>query len=787
MTISSIVVDGLGFSPSLMIRDGYDIAPPSNPSTGTIPVSPSYAAEHSSPNRTPIYQVRIRPSGVHPVGYWKLEETGTATRLDTQGRNDMVPSGSIGTGTGIVGNGAQLVRASSQYFSATVTDDSLQVGGDIQFMIIATVVLDSKPGSMSIVSQYGVSTGGLQTSRSFQLRYESSADRFGFAIRDFGGTEVEVLANVLGPPSIGTYYTIVAWRTKTNINIQVNGLLNTTATSIIPALVSEPLRIGANASGGVAGDFWNGIVDEVILFTNSILTTTQATSYYNSGAVMSYEDFVDSLPSYQFSTSWPVTNEDIGDELLVPIELTKRIDVEKWRFPLTTLIFDLVDHGSVITAMIAAGINGFSCTLYAGFYDLTWAATPVNYALLFTGIIGENQYQSGRYRIWARSPMTAAADRVIFAGANTRLTAACSATDTTFTVEDASAFEPASNLPQTARKLCMIDSDITVYRNKTNTQLQNLLRSTTYGYPVPPAAEPAVPHLVGAAVKELIKTGDLLTTNSGAADDSLHPIELIKDILTKTGKYGLGESHIPINTTELDAAKVELGLDLQYLSVLSEGQSAKAYMEQIYRDLAATPTENEAGQIGIKLHKPASQLSFVGTITDANITEFPRWVRNAENGWNRVYWHYDHMPTLPAGKDYLATYEYRDDTLIAAMGHERTLEIFSKGIRRHWVNQNPAAPTLNWFGATAAFLPARAAAHVNRFGGLYGAHVISCVCLLDRNLLQPSNDVKVSFSQVINMATATRSVTDQAAEIVSMRHRFQEAVVELELLLYPTV
>lgn len=734
-----------------------------------ITPSAAYQAIHDLNHRTPIYRMTLRSGRLRPAAYWSMDEA-SGTRVDSVGDLDLTDNNTVTSVAGKIGLAAQFTAANSEFFDVADLNGILEIG-NIDFTIAVWVKLDSK-GSDRVIAGAGMETAG---NWSWTLRYCLAVDRFRLTIADAAGSTTTV--DSTGAPSLATWYFVVAWRDTAvtvgagDIGIQVDtGSISVAGSWLVPA--REGLfRVGRTELSGGPANFWDGAIDE-LGFWRTVLTQAEKVVLYNGGAGMSYAAW-EALHTYEVSTSWPSSREDLGPEILEPLNLSRKALIEQNSAPLATLDFILNDLDNQATDILAAGVVGYACELDAGFFDL---ASSANFIRLFTGVLTEFEYLVGRYRCTARSPLVAALDKIIFSGASTTLTSAVNTSATTFPVVSTDGFK--ARVGEVGRIL--VDGEICTFAGDSGTAFTTVTRA---GYVVPPATVGGIAHAAGAVVKELIALGSLTVANEGAAIDDLHPIEHLKTIIRNTGKVGIGEAGIELDNDQLvdyalDAVKVDLGVDLQFLYLFDEGLSAKSLIESICRDIAAYPYADARGRFGVKLYQVRGDAVIEDTITDAHITRWPEWTRNAERQLNTVIYHYDYNPANTSTNKYETTFRYVDEDLLKEHGREITLEIWSKGIRSEYVNG-----ANNWCSATAAFLIDAATRHVGRFGTK--ANVITVKSILNRNLLETGDDVECTFSQVINLTDGTRSVTDEPFEISGMTVDFERNLLEMELLGYP--
>lgn len=205
----------------------------------------------------------------------------------------LTANASPGVALGKVGNGRDLELDSSQFFSAA--DSAALSTGNIDFSIACWVNLESKPASiMSIVGKFA--SANPSNGREYFLSWNNTADRFQFQVSTSGtAADATVSADVLGAPSTGTWYFIVAWHDSVNnvIGIQVNnGTANTAAHSAGLTNLTSAFQLGSrgNSTGSL---FFDGVIDEVS-FWKRILTTDEKTALYNSGSGIAYPFFTTS-------------------------------------------------------------------------------------------------------------------------------------------------------------------------------------------------------------------------------------------------------------------------------------------------------------------------------------------------------------------------------------------------------------------------------------------------------------------------------------------------------------
>jgi len=219
------------------------------------------------------------------VAHWSLDEA-SGTRVDSVGANDLTDNNTVGTAAGKFGNAADFESGSSESLSRTDNVD-LSVG-DIEWMIRCWVNLESEPGEMAIV---GKCVLGDTNNIDYRLRY-TGANGFDFFVTPDGvfGNRTTVSTGDIGVTT-GTWYLIHCWHdpVANEIGIAVNG----------GAAVTQAHSTGVFDGTGVFtlgdllgfGQFWDGLIDDVVILKGYILDATERTEDYAGGAGVAFEDW----------------------------------------------------------------------------------------------------------------------------------------------------------------------------------------------------------------------------------------------------------------------------------------------------------------------------------------------------------------------------------------------------------------------------------------------------------------------------------------------------------------
>lgn len=214
------------------------------------------------------------------VSYWELEEA-SGTRMDSHGSNDLTDNNTVGQGTGIQGNCADLESANSEYLDISDGSQSgLDLGGDMAFSFWFNA--ESFPAtSHGVISKW--------------LNNTSTSSAYFVAL---GATYIELqLQNGTSTTSLDkatTFSTATWYHVVINYDISagtveffVNGSSIGTASGG-PASINngnESFKIGVLRTG-----IWpfDGLIDEVGVWSK-VLTSTEVTDLYNSGAGIPYD------------------------------------------------------------------------------------------------------------------------------------------------------------------------------------------------------------------------------------------------------------------------------------------------------------------------------------------------------------------------------------------------------------------------------------------------------------------------------------------------------------------
>jgi len=242
------------------------------------------------------------------VSHWSFEEA-SGYRSDNYGIGQLNEYNSVGATPGLIGNAADIVAASDEFFLATLTATN-NSPGDVDFTVAAAVSLSSKTSDCALIT---TDTNSLE--RSWRLGYDVDTDRFRFLVFDASSNVAGIVsADSLGSPSTGTTYFVVAWydANSNEISIQVNdGSVDTDATTAPVGKVATRLIIGGydpNSGYENRGDFW---IDEAAVWRR-LLSSAERSSLYAGGDGLSWADYhgYDSLQPLHIAWSDDITAYD---------------------------------------------------------------------------------------------------------------------------------------------------------------------------------------------------------------------------------------------------------------------------------------------------------------------------------------------------------------------------------------------------------------------------------------------------------------------------------------------
>lgn len=229
------------------------------------------------------------------VSYWKLDESSTGssavTRNDSHGTNHLTDNNTTASATGKINSGADFEATNSEYLSIT---DASQTGLDITgaLSISCWINVESTPGATTyytILCKGGISVAASDTTIQYDLFYRNDGD---IQLQGFiRGTGVNKVVGYVTTLTTATWYHVVlTYEPSTALRLYLNGSEVANNTTSIPASLvdtARPFGIGADQASGTIANYFDGIVDEVAIFSQ-LLSTTDISDLYNGGAGLAY-------------------------------------------------------------------------------------------------------------------------------------------------------------------------------------------------------------------------------------------------------------------------------------------------------------------------------------------------------------------------------------------------------------------------------------------------------------------------------------------------------------------
>ena len=210
-------------------------------------------------------------------GFWRLEETsGTRYDLSTN-KNNLTDNNTVGYAIGKIGNAADFELSNSEYLSIT---DANQTGLDITGEI--TIACWIKPESVgtqnSVVNKWDYSNNN----RAYKLFIDSSGNKV-FGELSSNGLNYTYAASADNVISAGTWAHIsfTLNQTTDKIQVYVNGSASGSAVSFTENIYNSnaPFIIGCQLNKGTPTRFFDGLIDEVIIW-NTCLTADEVAEVY---------------------------------------------------------------------------------------------------------------------------------------------------------------------------------------------------------------------------------------------------------------------------------------------------------------------------------------------------------------------------------------------------------------------------------------------------------------------------------------------------------------------------
>lgn len=230
------------------------------------------------------------------VGCWYMNSAGDADEVDrTSNGNDLAESASDTIASsntvpsGYSGKSKDFEAGDTEYLTIADATELDISGANAKVSVCAWTNLESSPGATSymyIVSKYqAVANGRQYTIRVYSADGSSFSYQFATSASSADGTNVDLVTSASSAYTAGNWYHVCGVSDDSDMRIYVNGSLACTPGDTCTAKddglydTSSVFVIGS-ISG--AGSYYDGLIDEVIVFNRGI-TATEVLNIYNNG------------------------------------------------------------------------------------------------------------------------------------------------------------------------------------------------------------------------------------------------------------------------------------------------------------------------------------------------------------------------------------------------------------------------------------------------------------------------------------------------------------------------
>lgn len=217
------------------------------------------------------------------IAWWKLEEA-SGTRVDSHTSGyDLTDVNTVGQGTGKQGNCGDFERDNNE---CLYINDPFYIASAFSASFWVFIESDgSAANDQRLIDKW-------YTSSEYIIRLNGNPLKIQALFSCSGGTVIATGATSITIAS-GWNHIVVTYDTTNGAKIYLNG--NTTPDGSAAAKgtvnnTTEPLTLGAaRSSGGAISSPLDGLLDEVAIW-DKVLSSTEITELYNSGAGITYED-----------------------------------------------------------------------------------------------------------------------------------------------------------------------------------------------------------------------------------------------------------------------------------------------------------------------------------------------------------------------------------------------------------------------------------------------------------------------------------------------------------------
>lgn len=222
-----------------------------------------------------------------PVSFWNFDES-SGNAIDALGLNNLTNNNTVTYVAGLIGNAANFVRSSSQYFQIS---DAAQTGLDITGNLSMSMWINlanalSTYANETFMAKYDYTIP--QQSYSLDAFQDSGVDKFRFITSSNGSNNDQMTISTGITLSTSTWYhiAVVFTAASATTELYLNGVSKGTATGSFTSIFNStaPFQISAFSN---QTEYINGKMDMAGIW-NTTLTSADITELYNGGAGLQY-------------------------------------------------------------------------------------------------------------------------------------------------------------------------------------------------------------------------------------------------------------------------------------------------------------------------------------------------------------------------------------------------------------------------------------------------------------------------------------------------------------------
>lgn len=224
------------------------------------------------------------------ISYWKLDES-SGNAADSKGSNTLTNNNTVPFVAAKLNNGADFESTSSHYFDiADGSQSGLDISGDIS---VAFWIKSETNDGVSMLSKY---SSGATNQRAYNYDLVSGTIRAIFSDDGTAGAGhiVGYATNASQITNGAMTYVVITFNIGTETCIfYVNGSSvassQTVGTTLGATLhnSTQPFRLGSSGDAGSPTGFFDGVLDEVAIWSR-VVSSTEVSQLYNSGNGLAY-------------------------------------------------------------------------------------------------------------------------------------------------------------------------------------------------------------------------------------------------------------------------------------------------------------------------------------------------------------------------------------------------------------------------------------------------------------------------------------------------------------------